>query len=78
MAITFDVVKKPAVDFAVDNVRVAAGGGEAYEGGYEITPSEELQTLPTANRQLARNIVVAPIPQNYGRITYSGGGIIIT
>lgn len=78
MAITFDVVKKPAVDFAVDNVRVAAGSGEAYEGNYEITPSEELQTLPTANRQLARDIVVAPIPKNYGRITYSGGGIIIT
>ena len=78
MAITFDVVKKPAVDFAVDNVRVAAGGGEACEGNYEITPSEELQTLPTANRMLARNIVVAPIPQNYGRITYNGGGIIIT
>lgn len=78
MAITFDVVKKPAVDFAVDNVRVAAGGGEAYEGNYEITPSEELQTLPTANRMLDRNIVVAPIPQNYGRITYNGGGIIIT
>lgn len=78
MAITFDVVKKPAVDFAVDNVRVAAGGGAPYEGDYEITPSEEAQTLPTANRMLARNIVVAPIPQNYGRITYNGGGIIIT
>ena len=78
MAITFDVVKKPAVDFSVDNVRVAAGGGAPYEGDYEITPSEELQTLPTANRMLARNIVVAPIPQNYGRITYSGGGITIT
>jgi hypothetical protein len=77
MAITFDVVKKPAVDFAVDNVRVAAGG-EPYEGNYEITPSEELQTLPTANRMLARDIVVAPIPQNYGRITYNGGGITIT
>lgn len=77
MAITFDVVKKPAVDFAVDNVRVAAGG-EPYEGNYEITPSVELQTLPTANRMLARDIVVAPIPQNYGRITYNGGGITIT
>lgn len=78
MAITFDVVKKPAVDFAVDNVRVAAGGGTPYEGEYEITPSEEAQTLPTENRMLARNIVVAPIPQNYGRITYNGGGITIT
>ena len=75
MAITFDVVKKPAVDFAVDNVRVAAGGGEAYEGNYEITPSEELQTLPTANRMLARNIVVAPIPHDLARSGVPSGSI---
>ncbi len=81
MAITFEVKQKPAAEFNVAGVRVievGTGGGEAYKGDYEITPSEELQTLPTANRMLARNIVVAPIPQNYGRITYNGGGIIIT
>lgn len=72
------VLSQPEIKMKIAPAKVVYQGGEAYEGDYEITPSEELQTLPTANRQLARNIVVAPIPKNYGRITYSGGGIIIT
>lgn len=72
------VLSQPEIKMKIEPAKVVYQGGEAYEGNYEITPSEELQTLPTANRMLARNIVVAPIPKNYGRITYSGGGIIIT
>ena len=72
------VLSQPEIKMKIAPAKVVYQGGEAYEGDYEITPSEELQTLPTANRQLARDIVVAPIPKNYGRITYSGGGIIIT
>nr|DAD77932.1 MAG TPA: hypothetical protein [Siphoviridae sp. ctHDv29]DAG04278.1 MAG TPA: hypothetical protein [Siphoviridae sp. ctKsH2] len=72
------VLSQPEIKMKIAPAKVVYQGGEAYEGDYEITPSEELQTLPTANRMLARNIVVAPIPKNYGRITYSGGGIIIT
>ena len=72
------VLSQPEIRMRIEPAKVVYQGGEAYEGDYEITPSEEVQTLPTANRQLARNIVVAPIPKNYGRITYSGGGITIT
>lgn len=72
------VLSQPEIRMRVELAKVVYQGGVAYEGNYEITPSEELQTLPTANRMLARNIVVAPIPKNYGRITYNGGGIIIT
>lgn len=72
------VLSQPEIRMRIEPAKVVYQSGEAYEGGYEITPSEKLQTLPTANRQLARNIVVAPIPKNYGRITYNGGGIIIT
>lgn len=71
-------LSQPEIKMKIAPAKVVYQGGVAYEGNYEITPSEELQTLPTANRQLARNIVVAPIPKNYGRITYSGGGITIT
>lgn len=71
-------LSQPEIKMKIAPAKVVYQGGEAYEGNYEITPSEEVQTLPTANRMLARNIVVAPIPKNYGRITYSGGGIIIT
>lgn len=72
------VLSQPEIRMRIEPAKVVYQGGVAYEGNYEITPSEELQTLPTANRMLARNIVVAPIPQNYGRITYNGGGITIT
>ena len=72
------VLSQPEIRMRIEPAKVVYQGGEAYEGNYEVTPSEEAQTLPTANRMLARNIVVAPIPQNYGRITYSGGGITIT
>lgn len=71
-------LSQPEIKMKIAPAKVVYQGGEAYEGDYEITPSEGLQTLPTANRQLARDIVVAPIPKNYGRITYNGGGIIIT
>ena len=72
------VLSQPEIRMRIEPAKVVYQGGEAYEGDSAITPSEDLQTLPTANRMLARNIVVAPIPKNYGRITYSGGGIIIT
>lgn len=48
-----------------------------YNGEYAITPSTETQTLLTANKSMAENIVVNPIPSNYGRIEYSGGIITI-
>lgn len=62
MAITFDIVKKPAVDFVVDNVRVAAGG-EAYEGDYEVVPKAfEPVVLPTKNKLLADDVTVTKVP----------------
>lgn len=36
-----------------------------YEGSYEAVPTEEEQTLFTANRLLAQNITIDPIPEQY-------------
>lgn len=49
-----------------------------YTGQTEITPSEETQTLQTANRTVLQNIVINPIPSNYGLITRIGAGIRIS
>lgn len=49
-----------------------------YTGDYEVTPTSETQTLNTANLSMAQNIVVNPIPQNYGLITYNGGYITVS
>ena len=49
-----------------------------YEGECQITPTTEAVTLNTANLSMAQNIVVNPIPSNYGRIDYNGGYITVS
>ena len=54
------------------------GVGEypVYKGAYEVTPSFEKQTLETAYKVMTEN--VAPIPSNYGKISYDGSTLTIT
>ena len=49
-----------------------------YSGSYTATPSAEQQTLPTAYRTLAQNIVIEPIPSNYGLITWNGSSLTVS
>jgi len=49
-----------------------------YTGEYVVTPSDEQQTLETAGKILKQNVVIEPIPQNYGLITWSGLGIRVS
>ena len=51
---------------------------EDYSGPLEITPSEETQTLQTAERVVHDVIVINPIPSNYGLITWNGSFLTIT
>ena len=53
------------------------GGAPAYSGEYTVTPSDDRQTLDTANRTLNQAVVIEPIPSNYGRIAYSGSGLLV-
>lgn len=46
--------------------------GIPYEGPYNVTPSEEIQTLRTANTVMEHDVVVEAIPQNYGRLAWNG------
>ncbi len=49
-----------------------------YTGQTEVTPSEETQTLQTANRTVLQNIVINPIPSNYGKITWNGSTLTVS
>lgn len=55
--------------FSVD---FGANVDREYTGSYTVTPSTESQILPTANRIMTENIIVNPIPNNYGLITWDG------
>lgn len=49
-----------------------------YDGSYEVTPSQDAQTLPTRGKLMDVDLVVKPIPSNYGLITYSGGILTVS
>lgn len=49
-----------------------------YTGQTEVTPSEDVQTLRTANMAVLQNIVINPIPSNYGRITWNGSTLTVS
>lgn len=48
-----------------------------YQGEYEVTPGEEEQVIKTQYQVLDKNIIVKPIPSNYGRIVYDGSILTI-
>lgn len=51
---------------------------DKYHGDYEFTPSSEQQTIRTAGLVLEENIIIDPIPDNYGLITWDGSVITVS
>ena len=49
-----------------------------YHGAMEVTPSDQTQTLETDGRLVNGNIVINPIPNNYGLITWDGSTITVS
>lgn len=56
----------------------SAAGVERYEGEYEFTPSGSEQTVEISGKMATRNIVINPIPSNYGLITWDGSTITVS
>lgn len=49
-----------------------------YEGPTVVVPSDSAQTLSTEGTTLMSDIVVQPIPSNWGRISYDGSTITVS
>lgn len=50
---------------------------EEYSGPYEVTPSEDAQTLEISGKKGTDNIVINAIPSNYGRIAWDGTALTV-
>ena len=48
-----------------------------YDGPYELVPTETVQTIATTGKSMAQNIVIDPIPSNYGRIEQRGSALYV-
>ena len=49
-----------------------------YHGTYSVTPSATRQVLPTAGMALREDVVVDPIPSNYGLVTWDGSVLTVS
>lgn len=76
MAIKLRVLEEPIYRFKADQgVPIYP---EDYTGAYEVTPTEETQTLPTEGLMMNQNVTVNPIPNNYGRISWNGSVLTVS
>lgn len=51
---------------------------ESYTGSVDITPTNTVQVLATQGKVLDTNLIIEPIPNNYGLITYNGSYITVS
>ena len=76
--IVIELLEEAEEDIELSMEDEGVGEYPVYTGKYEITPSLETQTLETAYMVLTSNVVIAPIPNNYGKISYDGSTLTIT
>lgn len=51
---------------------------EEYTGAYEFTPSAIEQVIEIRNKKAVRDIIINPIPSNYGLVTWDGVSLTIS
>ena len=56
----------------------SAVGVQDYTGDYEWTPSEDEQVIEIEAKRATQNIVINPIPYNYGLITWNGSTLTVS
>lgn len=68
-------VVKPIVSVQAEYytpVRSYGGEVDYYDGPYEVTPTQQEQTISIQGKMATDDITINPIPSNYGRISWDG------
>lgn len=76
-AVTLNVAGSESVGLAAEP-HIVVDRSIIYDGAYEWTPSESVQTIEIANRKALDNIKINPIPQNYGLVTWNGSTLTVS
>ena len=53
-------------------------GGIPFEGSYEYTPTDATQVIAINGKRATSDIVINPIPSNYGLITWNGSYLTVS
>lgn len=78
MTENFDVIFTEDESFEIEFSYADTTSKDDYQGTYEVSPSEDAQTLETANKTLTQNVIINPIPSNYGLITWDGSVLTVS
>ncbi|MBQ9408591.1 MAG: hypothetical protein IJU28_04270 [Clostridia bacterium] len=62
----------------VETAAVTLVEGKNYKGAYTVTPNAETQVLSTNGLKMTDDVIINPIPSNYGLITYNGAVITVS
>ena len=64
----------------LSQINVGGGGGSRphYQGQTEFVPTQGYQTVHTAGYLVDTDIVIDPIPSNYGKITWNGAVLTVS
>lgn len=76
-AVTLNVAGSESVGLAAEPY-IVVDRSIIYDGAYEWTPSESVQTIEIANKKALDNITINPIPSNYGLITWNGSTLTVS
>lgn len=74
----FSLDEPPAVGIDLGGFAVVREALPAYDGPMEVTPGGVPQVLLTTGKSLYSDIVVNPVPPNYGLITWDGTIITVS
>ena len=83
ITVTVGGAGEPRIALGAPNVpRLRVGGGSAdyphYRGPDDVTPTTTAQTLATKGTVLDADIIIEPIPSNYGLITWNGSALTVS
>ena len=70
--------KRLSVSTGMPIVKIYEGDRPPYEGDYDVIPTDTEQILETDGKRMIGNVRVAPIPSNWGRITWNGSTITVS
>lgn len=76
--INLSVCQESNLSLAVEGYQVERLMPDIYEGDYVVTPSPESVTLPTEGMSMRSNVIINPIPSNYGLITWNGSTLTVS
>lgn len=82
ITITVTVPSPPSVNISTPSAPqigvVRADAIPAYVGEYAVEPGDEAVTINCSGRRMMHDIVVAPIPSNWGRIAWNGSTLSVS